>query len=222
MAEPVAQLLKKLNFVSGPVESLYLNETRTNENFIGQLGAIESFTREAEKEANVKGGIPLITIGGGLASNAGVTWNLTDPITKVLVLRAALEREGLLRDPRHAEPGQYVRFIGSGFVSRPGLYDDQHVQILGGSLYQELEAERVTKESVSQIIEGPNSYLWLLTIDDRTSMCAATLDNRWLRPAFRHWVGAESAWEVLGIFGQCHKTGIPLLAVIYVGMKWPR
>jgi hypothetical protein len=68
----------------------------------------------------------------------------------------------------------------------------------------------------------PNSFLWLLTIDDGTSVCAATLDNRWLRPAVRHWVGADSAWEVFGLFRQGHRTGIPLLAVIYVGLKWPR
>lgn len=225
MAESVAELLKRLSFVSGPVESLYLNEIRAHENFIGQLGAIESFTREAVKGADAKGGIPFITLGGQLASNSGVTWNLADPITQVLILRAALEKEGLLHDLDHAEPGRYIRFAGRGFVSRPGLYDDQHRQILDRQrpgLYEELEVERATKESVSQITEGPNSYLWLLTINDGASTCAATLDNRWLRPAFRHWVGADSAWEVFGLFRQKHKTGIPELAAIYVAMKWLR
>jgi hypothetical protein len=223
VAESVADLLRRLSFVRGSVESLYLNETRVHENFIGQLGAIESFTREAERGADVKGGIPFITVGGKLGSNAGATWNLTDPVTQVLVLRSALEKKELLRDPDHAAPGEYVRFAGRGYISRPGLFDDEQAKVLETlrpGLYEELEAERSKKESVSQITEGPNSYLWLLTIDDGTSMCAATLDNRWLRPAFRHWHEADPAWEVFGLFRQRHKMGIPLLAVMYVGIKW--
>lgn len=223
MTDSIAELLKKLSFVSRPVESIYLNEIRAHENFIGQLGAIESFTREAVKGAEVKGGIPFANIGGNLSSNAGVTWTLNDPIAQVLVLRTALEKENLLHDPDRAERGDYIRFAGQGFISRPGILADQHRQILEASrpdLYKELEADRAAKESVSQIIEGPESRLWLLTIDDGVSLCTATLDNHWLRPAFRHWVGSGVPWEVLGIFRDRHSTGIPLLAVIHVSMNW--
>ena len=45
MAEPLSKLLSRLRFEGGPVETLYLDETRVHEDFIGQLGAIGSFTR---------------------------------------------------------------------------------------------------------------------------------------------------------------------------------
>src|SRR5579859_1578697 len=112
MTESVAELLGRLRFVSGPVESLYLNEIRVREGFIGQLGAIESFTRTASKE--VKGEVPIVKIGGALSSESDVTWTLSDPITQVLVLRAALESEGRLYSLDDAAPGRYISFAGTG------------------------------------------------------------------------------------------------------------
>ena len=60
MAESVAELLGRLRFVGGPVETLYLNQPRVRESFVGQLGAIESFTRGVEKEGSVEA--PVIKI----------------------------------------------------------------------------------------------------------------------------------------------------------------
>jgi hypothetical protein len=54
MTGSVAELLGRLRFVGGPVETLYLNQPRVRESFVGQLGAIESFTRGVAKE----GGMP--------------------------------------------------------------------------------------------------------------------------------------------------------------------
>ncbi len=82
MAESVAELLGRLRFAGGPVETLYLNQTRVRESFIGQLGAIEPFTRTATKEGSVE--VPIVKVGAGLASEAGVTWTLSDPTAQVL------------------------------------------------------------------------------------------------------------------------------------------
>ena len=80
MTESLADLLKKLRFVGQPVETLYLNETRVHENFIGQLGAIESFTRSVTKEGSAEA--PVIRIGAGLSSATDVTWTLSDPLSQ--------------------------------------------------------------------------------------------------------------------------------------------
>jgi hypothetical protein len=220
MAESVAQLLSRLRFVGGPVETLYLNETRVREGFIGELGAIESFTRTATKEGSIE--VPIAKIGGGLSSEADVTWTLTEPITQALVLHSALESEGVMHGLDTAAPGNYVSFIGTGCISRPRAYGDRHREILREhpGLYDALEAERATVEEIIQMTEGPKSYLWLMTVSDGASVCAATLDGQWLRPAWRHWINAESRWEVFALFRRRHESGVSLLATLHVSMKW--
>ena len=76
MAESVAELLGKLRLEGTAVETLYLNQTRVRESFIGQLGAIDSFTRTVSKEGSVEA--PVIKFGAGLSAESGVTWTMTD------------------------------------------------------------------------------------------------------------------------------------------------
>jgi hypothetical protein len=225
MTDSVADLLKKLRFIGQPVETLYLNETRVHENFIGQLGAIESFTRSATKEGSAEA--PVIKIGAGLSSESGVTWTLSDPISQVLVLRAALESQQRLYGPDDAEPGRYISFTGTGLVSRPGIFDGEHREGLQQypGLYDALEGERAKQESVAQMVEGPEMFLWLLTVSEGASMCAAFLDKRLLRPVFSHWMNpgyGASRWETFGLCRRVHETGVPMLAMLYLGVKWVR
>lgn len=223
MAHSIAELLSRLRFVGRPVETLYLNEPRVRENFIGQLGAIESFTRAVTKEGNVEA--PVIKIGAGMSSEAGATWTLSDPITQVLVLRAALESEGLLYGIDGAEPGRYISFVGTGLVSRPGIFEDLHREGLQEhpGLYEVLETERAKQEGIVRMTESPEKSLWLLTISEGSSVCAAILDNRWLKPVFSHWMNpgyAISRWEIFALCRRLHETGVPMLATLYVGVKW--
>lgn len=223
MAQSVAELLGRLRFAGGPVETLYLNETRIHENFIGQLGAIESFTRAVTREGSIEA--PVVKIGAGISSDAGVTWNLSDSITQVLVLRAALESQGFLHGIDDAEPGRYLSSIGVGRISRPKMFEDVHRDTLQEhrGLYDKLEAERAKQESIVRMTEGAEKSLWLLTVGDRASVCAAILDNSWLRPVFSHWMNpdyAVSRWEVFGLCRRLHETGVPMLATLHVGVKW--
>jgi hypothetical protein len=107
MTESVAELLGRLRFAGGPVETLYLNQPRVKESFVGQLGAIESFTRGVAKEGSVEA--PVIKIGAGVTSESGVTWNLADPTAQLLVLHAALEMHGAVRALDGAVPGELHR-----------------------------------------------------------------------------------------------------------------
>jgi hypothetical protein len=221
MTESVAELLGRLRFMGGPVETLYLYETRVHESFIGQLGAIESFTRTASKEGSIEA--PVVKIGAGVTSEASVTWTLTDPIAQALVLRASLESQGALCGLSDASPGRYISFAGAGYVSRPGMLDDVHRASLSErpDLYDALEAERATQESVLRMMmKGQESTMWLLTVADGASLCAAVLDDRWLRPAFPSWMNDGAHWEIFAIFRHQHETGVPLLAALHVTVKW--
>jgi len=53
VTESVADLLGRLRFVGGPVETLYLNQPRVKESFVGQLVVFEFFTRRVAKEGSV-------------------------------------------------------------------------------------------------------------------------------------------------------------------------
>jgi hypothetical protein len=220
MADSVADLLGRLQFAGGPVETLYLNETRVHESFIGQLGAIDSFTRTATKEGSIEA--PIVKLGAGMAVEAGVTWTLTDPATQALVLRASLESQGLLQSLAEVGPGRYTSFAGTGYVSRPGMLDDQHRAALSDhpGLYDALEAERSTQERILRMMEKDEPTMWLLTVSGEGGVGAAIIDNRWLRPNFPSWVNPGVRWELLAMFRHRHELGIPLLAALHVTVKW--
>jgi hypothetical protein len=223
MAESLSKVLDRFRFEGGPVETLYLDEIRVHEDFIGQVGAIASFTRLATREGS--GGLetPVLKIDAGASSEDSVTWNLGHPIVQVLVLRALLQAPDSRHDLRDAEPGGYVIFSGNGIISRPGMFDDLHRERLKEhpGLYEKLEAERAIQQRDIQETDGPRESLWLLTISNGDSICAATLMGGLLRPPFRHWIRADSPWEIIGLCRHIHKeTGVPWLAPLYLCAKF--
>jgi hypothetical protein len=220
MAETVIDLLRRLRFSTGPVETLSLNETRVRENFIGQLGAIESFTRAATKKGSAE--TPFVKLGGEVSSEATVNWNLGDPIAQALVLRAALESQGSLHRLDDATPGDYIISSGVGAISRHEMLDDLHRERLQDhpGLYEQLEAERAQQEHIMLITGGPNELLWLLTIDEGALVCAATLEGSSLRDPFRHWAYADSPWELFALCRRFHESGVPWLAPLHLRVKF--
>lgn len=128
MRKPVREFLSKFQFPSGPMETLSLNEARIQENFISQLGAIESLTRVGTTNASLE--TPYIKFGVGGSSQAAATWVLNDPVTQALVLRAALDSKGSLYGLADAEPGRYIISSGIGAISRPDMLDDLHQERL--------------------------------------------------------------------------------------------
>ena len=217
--ESVTELLSRFRFSSGPVETLSLNEARVQENFISQLGAIETLTRVATKGGGIEA--PIVKLGADVSFEAGATWGLSDPITQALVLRAALGAQGSLHHLDDAEPGLYVMSSGVGAISRRGMLDDLHQKRLHShpGLYEKLEAERAKQEKIMHMTGKPDESLWLLTIDEGTSVCAATLEGTALRDPFRHWVYADSPWEFFGLVRLFHETGVPWLAPLHLYVK---
>jgi hypothetical protein len=100
MAKSVSEVLRRLRFEGGPVETLYLDETRVHEDFIGQVGAIGSFTRLATKEGS--GGLepPVLKIDVGRSSEDSVTWNLSHPIVPGFGLACHIAIQGFAERPR--------------------------------------------------------------------------------------------------------------------------
>jgi hypothetical protein len=215
----VADLLGKLRFDCTAVETLYLNQTRVRESFIGQLGAIESFTRTATKQGSVEA--PVIKFGAGLSAESGVTWTLTEPVAQALVLHTALQQEGALRPLAGAAPGSYVDVTGTGSISRPGMLDSAHRSVLRSrpGLYGALEAERAAQENVLRMIEGADASMWLMTIGDGAELSASVLDERWLSRSASSWLTGYR-WRVFAMVRRAHDTGVPLLATLHISVQW--
>ena len=205
MTESVAELLGRLRFAGGPVETLCLNQPRVRESFVGQLGAIESFTRSSAKEGTVEA--PIVKIGAGLTAESGVTWTLSDPTAQVLVLHAALNMRGAVHALDDAAPGQYVDFAGAGAISRPGMLDAGHQAALRQrpGLYAALEAERAAQENVLRMMEGQAAAMWLLTLGDGAALCAAVLNDCWLSPSSSSWL-TGCRWWIFAMLRRVHET----------------
>lgn len=223
MQQPMISVLANLKFDPGPVETLYLDEARVNENFIGQLGAIASYTNLATKE--IGGGVeaPVVKIDASGSSQSSVTWNLNHPIIQALVLRKLAVPEVAPRDFHDAKPGRYLVFSEAGAISRPRMFDDLHREHLQAypELYERLEAERAAEENDLRSTNGPDEDLWLLTVSRGPLVCAATLMDSMLRPPFRHWVSASSDWEIFGLCRRFYEdTQVPWLAPLHLRAKF--
>lgn len=227
MTESVKKLLDGLTFVGGPVETIYLNDKRAEEAFITQVGAIESFTRTAAKELSGGGGPPFVTISGKKSTGAVVEYSTDNPLTRVLVLRTALESKRLVYDIDHNAPGRYIRFAGAAVLSRPGLFDDMQREALEQhpGLYEALEAERAKEESNLRVAGDLEHKLWLLTLSEGPVVCPAIITSEWLRGTYRGWVGLDSLWEIFAFSRGFYKsgfytTGVPSLEAVHVNVKW--
>ena len=162
-------------------------------------------------------------LGGDIRAEAGIAWAMTDATAQALVLRAALQSQGLLFEVDKAEPGRYVQFAGHGLISRPGMLQEEHRLGLGAwaGLYEELEGDRASQEKVLGVMGGGNPDLcWLMTIDNDTSIVAAVLSNQWLSPGLPSWLGGEARWSVFAKVRQRMTTGVPLLAALHITAAW--
>ena len=238
MEKSVAELLGELSFIGRPVETLYLNETRVSEHFIGQLGAIESFTRTATRNGSIEA--PVVKVSGGASSDRSITWSLKEPVTQALVLRAALDDRNLLTGISHAKVGSYVTFSGIALISHP-LYpfSYMHREVLHAypGLYEALEEERAKKEDLWRMLGTSDQNIWILTVMEGTSLCAAFLDQHWITHDAIHWLSnklgarrmaildGQTAYpdfpscEIFALLREFHETGVPMLATLHLALK---
>ncbi len=69
------------------------------------------------------------------------------------------------------------------------------------------------------MMEGQAAAMWLLTIGDGTSLCAAVLNDCWLSPSSSSWL-TGCRWRIFAMFRRVHETGIPLLAALHLSVQW--
>src|SRR5690348_8493986 len=104
----VADEILKLRFSAGPLQSLYLNQDRVNERFISHLGSISSFTQSAGK---AKGGgvdLKIVKADAQVSDGNQIMYSIADPVARALLLREALQAEGVVHTSESATVGQYV------------------------------------------------------------------------------------------------------------------
>ena len=113
------------------------------ETFIAHLGAVESFTRTADRQ--VSGGVKsLVEIGGARGTQEQVAYHLTNPLTQALVLHSALASEGQVQQPSSfTTVGTFVEAVGSVyFPGRPELMQSPPADLDGTALIVVAECDR--------------------------------------------------------------------------------
>ena len=220
--EPVAEEVLRLRFTGRYVESMYRNDDRIRELFIGRIGSIAGLTRSATRDVNGSVGFKGIAeLAGSRGGEQVVEYDLTDPTAQALVLRENLALAQEFHDAATAAPGQFVSVAGPSCLSRP---PDQPIgfDFHGGCHaaeqpeFTELEHQRALQEATSRLMNPGDEQMWLLVISDRAQriQAAAVLLRRWINQnAFMSYM--HMPWELFGVVRD-RVDSVPVLAPIHV------
>lgn len=231
MPGSVADEVMKLSFTAGHVESMYRNDDRIRELFVGRVGSVRSWARSAAREGGGGVGLGVLQLSGAAGQENVVEYDLTDPTAQALVLRELLTEQGDVVGPADAQPGSYVVVVGRACLRReepapePGSF---HADCVGGDeRYDQLERLRLHQEEQYLAMDpGDEQQMWLLTLEDPPGRlaAAAVLHRRWINQnAFVSYLHAP--WEVLGVVYGRVET-VPVLAALHVttrldlGPRW--
>ncbi|WP_043687408.1 hypothetical protein [Streptomyces xylophagus] len=215
--ESLTDVLARLRFTAGPVETLYLNELRVGERFVSHLGVIESYTRTAHRQVGGELGVGVVKLSGARSTEDGITYTLREPIAQALVLRESLAQDGSLhRSARHPHPGDYVQLSGRACLSHPTRYPHDDCLPTHTAAYPALEAERARQECWLQALGSPGATMWLLVLDDGPKLSAAVLASGWLRDnAVTSYV--HTHWEAFGVVEKVIDS-VPLLSALHIAV----
>jgi hypothetical protein len=224
--DDVAEEILAFTLSSGPIQSLYLNEDRVNENFTTQLGAVAILVGSAGKQGVGTLNFKIVEVSKQKKAGNEIQCDLRDPLARALAPRTALQSENLTKTPNNAAVGQY--FVGSGLpcLRSPDLgsfypIDRQYIPDAGPRV-QELERDRAASEAIRIALAGPTATsdrMWLLTLADGDQIVVASLLNtRWIDDSVINYISTMFRWHISGILRQ-RISGVPSLAAIHVWIE---
>lgn len=218
----VAEEVLRLRFTGRYVESMYRNDDRIRELFIGRIGSIAGFSRSATKDVNGSVGFKGIAeLAGTRGGEQAIEYNLADPTAQALVLRENLALAGEFHDADKAAPGQFVSVVGRSCLSRPTdqpIAFDFHAACRAADQpeFADLERQRELQEATLRLMNPGEEQMWLLVISDRADriLAAAVLHRRWINQnAFMSYM--HMPWELFGVVRD-HVADVPVIAAIHV------
>jgi hypothetical protein len=220
MNERISKVLDSLAFQKDPdpVETLYLNEPRTLEKFVNNVGAIEQYVRSESREATL-GADAVVQVGGRRETNDQVTWSLRLPITQAFVLRETLARHGQIRDINEAKPGSYVVVSGTGYLTG-GVYETDYMRdILNpieDGIYDEIESRRQLQETRRNDPKSQGLDTLTLVRHQPPRIVVTFLDERWIGGVSEHF---EVPTEVFGVVRGTIGTA-PLVSTMHAYVRY--
>jgi hypothetical protein len=177
--EPVSSVIGRLQFVSSSAPAIYLNEQLTNELFRSQLGAIENFTRTAGRAIDGGVGISAVRVGASTDKSEQVSYELSDPITKALLLHSALGGESALTAPADGPRGAFAEVIApahlTGVIAAVPPPGDELVMTVNSELDRQL--------GVVRGLGDLDTVLLPLLLMKAQQPIGSIIDRRWLRPS---------------------------------------
>jgi hypothetical protein len=204
-----------------PLQSLYMNQHRVDEHFTTQIGAIASLAVDVDREISGTVDLKFISIGKQRTVGNQVSYDMTNPLARVLVLRAALDVKGRIHRAEDAQINQYV--VGSGvmciqgpdFVAPrlPDCLDPADPRMVA------LESDRAAVEAVRLAIGGPQpvwEHMWLLTLlEDGDPKLATVLSTAGIDPSMSSYAIGRVRCSVFGILRQTIED-VPMVSPIHV------
>lgn len=226
----LAEELLNLRFVPRPLESLYLNDDRVTERFVGHLGSIGEWTRRAERDGSFGVDLKVINATGGLSRGNELSYDLHDITVRAILLREALQAANVIRSPEEATEGQYIICSGRACLRHPDM--DPRLPILinhdeeclaeADPRFVALERNRASIESFRLALAGPapsNDRMWLLTLGPGADVkAAAVLNSACIRFAASSYIHFN--WTMFGTLRE-RIEGVPSLAAIHVWVTMP-
>jgi hypothetical protein len=176
----VSDDIRRLRFVSSPAPAVYLNEPLVRETFIAHLGAIDSFTRAADRELRAGLG-SVISVGGSRTTQEQIDYDLTDPITQALVLHSALGAEGKVAAPQAGTSvGSFVEAVGSAYF--PALLQPPSLPPELASVAEVVQAECERQTEVARGFGNSGADFVALLISGNSLVSASIIDRGNVRP----------------------------------------
>jgi hypothetical protein len=224
----LADDLLKLRFVPRPLQSLYLNKDRVAERFTSHLGAIDAWTRRADREGG--GGVDLKVVRADVRGGRGdeLSYDLQDITVRALLLRDALQDANVIRSPDTATVGQYVIASGRSCLRNPDLLrpillaHDERCLAETDPRFFALEEDRARAEAILLALAGPassNDRMWMLTLGHGADVtAAATLNSSWIDYSVVSYIHFN--WTMFGTLRE-HIGGVPTLAAIHIWANMP-
>lgn len=226
----LAEELLNLRFVPRPLESVYLNDGRVAERFVGHLGSIGEWTRRAQHEGGVGVDLKVINAHGTMGGGNELSYDLHDITVRAILLREALQAANVIHSPEEATAGQYVICSGRACLRHPDI--DPRLPILinhdEGCLAEAdprfiaLERNRASIEAFRLALAGPapsNDRMWLLTLGPGAAVKAAAILNsaciRFTASSYAHF-----DWTMFGTLRE-RIEGVPTLTAIHIWVTMP-
>lgn len=154
--------------------TIYRDESTIQQLFVSHLGAAEDWLKSGGQALGGKVGVAGLSASADRTSGQSVSYSLKDPTAQSLVLQNALDKEGRVKPPHDAQPGDYVSMTGHACVYAGQTAQEWNDWFANGvcpapgssAALEALEKERERQQFFIRALRGNDDNLVLLVLTE--------------------------------------------------------